>query len=266
MYRVLAMVRQDLLTRGSYRFGLMSSFVSLLGLLVTVYFITGALHPVIADKIEAQGGHYFTFALVGMVVMRYCYALLNSLPAAFNSAIRFGTLEALFATPTSLPALVAGMAGFTILWTSAEALVLFGVGAALGAEFILGRVLVGVVILALILLTYLAFAITGVALVLAFRTTGPLLAAVLMLTNFLGGAYYPTHIIPSWMQYISAAIPMTYGLRALRQATLEGAPLAVLLPDVSVLCLFLVVLLPASWVALRMSLAYARRTGSLAQY
>ncbi|HEY0972080.1 MAG TPA: ABC transporter permease, partial [Gemmatimonadales bacterium] len=244
MRRVMALVRQDVLTRGSYRVQLLSSFVSLFGLLLPVYFVTEALDPVMEASIASQGGHFFTFTLVGMIVMRYCYSLVNSLPGAFSSAIRTGTLEVMFATPTPLPLLVAGMVGFPLLWTTVEATVLLGAGGVLGVQVIPGRALLGLAILALILLAYLSFAIVGVALVLAFRTTGPLLGAVLMATNLLGGVYYPTEVIPSWIQKVSAVLPMTYGLRALRQAVLEGLPVPELLPDIAILCGFLIVLLP----------------------
>ena len=266
MHKVLEMVRQDVLTRGSYRVQLAISFVSLFGLLVPLYLITDALDPMMRDAIREQGGHFFTFALVGMIAMRYCYAVVNALPGSFAAAIRHGTLEAMFATPTSLAVIVAGMIGFTLLWTTAEAGVLLGAGLLLGARLVPGHVVLGASILALIVLTYLSFGILGVALYLVFRTTGSILGGVLLATNLLGGVYYPTHVIPSWIQGLSAVLPMTYGLRALRQTMLDGAPPAAISTDLAVLCAFLLILLPGSWGALVLAVRHARRSGSLAQY
>lgn len=266
MYRVFEMVRQDVLTRGSYRFQVLVSFVSLFMLLIPLYFITDALDPVMQRSIRGQGSQYFAFALTGMIVMRYCYAVVNAAPGAVTSAIRFGTLEAMFATPTSLSVIMGGMVGFPLLWTTAEASVLLGAGTLLGARLMPSRLLLGLVILALILLTYLSFGILGVALVLVFRTTGSVLGGLLLATNFLGGVYYPTHVIPSWIQGVSAFLPLTYGLRALRRSVLEGATLRTISSDVAMLCLFLVVLLPISWALLRLALGHARRAGTLSQY
>jgi ABC-2 type transport system permease protein len=264
--KVLAIVRNDLLTRGSYRLQILVSFASLFGLLIPIYFVTRALEATMKSSLQGEGGDYFTFVLVGMIVMRYCTAVVNSLPTAFTAALRFGTLEALFATPTPVRVLVAGMSGFPILWATAEASVLAAAGAFLGARIQLAYLLPGVVILALIVLAYLSFSIFGVALLLAFRTTGAIPGAILLATNLVSGVFYPVHVIPTWVQKLSAVLPLTYGLQALRRTILNGASLQVTWVDLATLCLFLIVLLPASWLALTLSLRYARRTGTLAQY
>ena len=65
----------------------------------------------------------------------------------------------------------------------------------------------------------------------AFRTAGPIPRGIVLISTFLGGVYYPTHIVPGWLENISAALPLTYGLRALRRVLLDGAALR-LLPQV----------------------------------
>lgn len=266
VHKVIAMVRQDLLTRVSYRFQIFASLASLFAMLVPLYFVSKALHPMMESSIRGQGNNYFAFVLIGMIVMRFCYAIVNSLPAAFSSAIRSGTLEALFATPTTLGIIFSGMVGFTLLWTAAESLIVLAAGALLGVRVVLSELVPGFAVLVLILLTHLSFGVFAVALVLVFRTTGGLLTGVLVATNLLGGVYYPTHVIPSWIENLSAMLPLTYGLRALRRLLLEGAPVHAVSADIAILVAFLTVLLPCSWALLRVALAHARRTGSLAHY
>jgi ABC-2 type transport system permease protein len=125
-----------------------------------------------------------------------------------------------------------------------------------------GALLIG----GLIVLAYVPFGILGAAAVLAFRTTGPLPAVVLTGSAFLGGVYYPTEVIPSWLEQLSAVIPLTYGLRALRRTFLEGLPLGSVSGDLAILVGFIVVLMGASVLLFGKALKYARRTGSLALY
>jgi ABC-2 type transport system permease protein len=266
MSKVLAMVRHDLLTRASYRFQSLISFISLFSLIIPFYFAADALQPMMERSIAGQADHYFPFLLIGMIAMRLVMSSTNVLPRAFGSAIRSGTLEAIFSTPTSLLVPVLGMAGFPLLWTVAESCILLAVGVVLGVQLVLPNLLLGLVILSMIVLTYLSFGIFGIALVLVFRTTGPLLSGVIAATTLLGGIYYPTHVIPSWIQHLSALLPMTYGLRALRQTVLEGASLESISTDLAILCAFLVVLLSTSWGLLHLALQHARRAGTLAQY
>src|SRR5690606_27451772 len=121
-------------------------------------------------------------------------------------------------------------------------------------------------ILALIVLAYVPFGLLAAAMIIAFRTAGPLPQAVTGVSALLGGVYYPTHVIPSWIESLSAFVPLTYGLRALRQTLLEGQPLYSVLPDLGALVLFVPVLMCAGVVAMRAALAYARRAGTLSQY
>ena len=81
-----------------------------------------------------------------------------------------------------------------------------------------------------------------------------------------GGVYYPTSAIPSWLAHASQAIPLTYGLRALRRAFLDGAPLSAYAGDLAALCGFAIVLFAVALLAFSMAWNYARRAGTLAQY
>src|SRR5947208_2272850 len=118
MHKVMAVIRQDALTRASYRFQLLASVASLFAMFIPIYFVSTALNPVMEKAIRGQGTNYFAFVLIGIIVMRFCYATVQALPSAFSSALKNGTLEAMFATPTSLVTIVAGMAGFLLIWTT----------------------------------------------------------------------------------------------------------------------------------------------------
>jgi ABC-type multidrug transport system permease subunit len=82
----------------------------------------------------------------------------------------------------------------------------------------------------------------------------------------LGGVYYPTHVIPVWLQRASLLLPLTYGLRALRQTALLGASWSSVATDMIVLAAYSAVLLTIGGLTLALALRSARRTGSLGQY
>ncbi|HUE77277.1 MAG TPA: hypothetical protein VMM83_04990, partial [Longimicrobiales bacterium] len=65
---------------------------------------------------------------------------------------------------------------------------------------------------------------------------------------------------------ISNALPLTYGLRAIRGTLLEGMPLHQVLGDVVILAAFAVGLALLSAWLFALALRYARRAGTLAQY
>lgn len=266
MHKVLALIRADGLTLASYRVQAILSVGGLLISIVPLYFIAGALQPVMSRAIATEGQQYFGFLIVGTATFLLVGSAVGALPEALRAGIGRGTLEAMLATPTSIPTLLTGLVGFPLLWTAARAAILVAAAWLLGANVAWDRGLPALGILALIVLAHVPFALVGASLILAFRTAGPFTRGVLTVSTLLGGVYYPTHVIPSWLHDISAVLPLTYGLRALRRALLDGAPLTTLAPDVAILAAFAVVLLGASAGLLAWALRYARRAGTLAQY
>lgn len=243
----------------------MSVGALLLGV-VPVYFVAHALQPVMAGKIEGQGDQYFGFVVVGMAAITLVGAMLFTLPNALTSGVSTGTLEALLATPTPLPTLLAGITGYQVIWQTVRALMLILFAWVLGANVAWDRTPAALFIILLLLMAHLPVGIVASAMVLTFRTMGPLPQGVMILATFLGGVYYPTQVIPSWIQTVSAFLPLTYGLRALRGVLLEGSSIVAVGRDVAILMAFVVVLLSSSVLAFALALRHARRSGTLAQY
>jgi ABC-2 type transport system permease protein len=261
-----AFVRQDFLAAMSYRARMLLSLAGLVIMTIPVYFVAQALQPTMAETIESQGGQYFAFVVVGMAVYRLLQVVVDSLSRSFTVGIRTGTLEALFATPTGLSPMVAGMMGYPILWAAFEVLVLLGFASFLGADFVLGHSIAVFSLIVLLLLAYLPFGLLAAAAYLVFRTNGSIPIVVGVGSIFLGGVYYPTEAIPSWIEHVSKLIPLTYGLRAIRKVFLDGASLTDVQGDVFVLLAFVAVMLSLASLLFMRALRYARHTGSLAQY
>lgn len=266
MRAAAALVRAQWLTHTSYRVGVILSFVALAATIAPVYFIADALQPVVGNSIQAEGEQYFGFLVIGLASLYLVGAALTALPDAVGGGIHSGTLEALFCTPASVPSILCGLVGFPLLWAGIRAAVLVVMLALLGG----GVVWTGVpVALAATLLTVLAYGGVGLmaaALVLAFRTAGPLVQGVLAGSSLLGGVYYSTTVIPAPFDVVALFVPLTYGLRLVRRGLLEGAPLATLGGDALALGLLTAGLLALGALAFWTALNHSRRSGSLGQY
>ncbi len=266
MNGTIALVRSKWLAARSYRLRLLISLASLLVSVVPLYFVAHALQPLMGEKIAAEGGQYFGFLVIGMVTFLLLPTAVNTPANEIGGGISTGVLEALLGTRTRLPAILAGLVGFDLLWTALRAAIMLIGASILGAAILWSQLGAALLILALIVLAYLPIGLIGAAMVIAFRTTGPLPQAVLGLSALLGGVYYPTHVIPSWIESVSAFVPLTYGLRALRRTVLDGQPLQAVATDLGILVAFIVVLMALGALSLRLALRYARRAGTLAQY
>lgn len=266
LLEVAALVRANWLSRTSYRLRTAMSLVGVVLSVVPLFFIAGALQPVMAGPIRGQGDQYFGFVVVGTAAVYFVRAGAGLLPGAVQGGIQLGTLEALLSTPASLPGLLVGMVGAGVVWMIPRALVLLLVGWALGAGVHPGGLLPVMLVFLLTFVAYLPFGLFAAALVLAFRTSGPVPALVVSVSLLLGGVYYPTDVIPSWIARVADVVPLTYATRAARRVLLEGAPLPSIAGDVAILATLATLLLTLAGVTFAIAFRYAKRAGTLAQY
>jgi ABC-2 type transport system permease protein len=267
MRSILALIRAGWLEALSYRVQTVFTFVGLLVGIVPLYLVAQALQPVMKTSLTQEGDQYFAFLVTGLVVFAFVRTAVNALPGEVGTSISTGTLEALLGTPTPLPTLLAGLVGYQFVFTMLRNLFVLVIASVLGARMFWDRAPAVAAIMVLLVSAYLAVGIFCAALVVAFRSAGPIGSGVLVASSMLGGVYYPTNVIPPWVQGISALLPMTYGLRALRRTMLEPATVyADVVRDVGVLAVMAAVSLAASVYVFGWALRHARRAGSLSQY
>lgn len=262
---ILTMLRASWLSATSYRVQYVYSTLGSVASVVPLFFIAQALQRTMQGAIQHQGGQYFAFVLVGLIAQYYLVQAVNAVPGALGSTIGAGTLDSLMATPTPLPVIITGMSAYSLTLLTVRSLLMLAFGYLLGANVEWRLLPIGIGVLLLVVLAYLPIGLLSAALVIAFRTDGPLRSIVLLTSSLLGGVLYPTHVIPAWLQQISAYIPLTYGLRALRRVILEGESLLQVADDLGMLLLFCAAI-PLGVLVLWTAFQYARREGTLTQY
>ena len=266
---IRAMLRASWLVAASYRLNTVISLVGLLFTVVPIYYIAQGLQPVMAGSIGDQGGQFFAFVLLGGVALNFVGTAMNALPNAVSGSIGGGTLEVLLGAPASLTAIFVGLTSYDLMMTCIRSLLMLIAGAAFGAPILWTRVPVAILVLALIMLAYVPFALLATSLRIAFRTSGPLLAGVTLVSTILGGVYYPPKVIPKsipfWVRGLAEYVPLTSGLRAFRRVLLEGAGIGETLRDLAPLLIFAPIAIALGALCVRWSLAYARRAGTLSQ-
>ncbi|MCA2991425.1 ABC transporter permease [Gemmatimonas sp.] len=266
MSAIAALFRASWILATSYRLQFLLSLGALLATVVPLYFVANALQPTMAGAIAGEGGSFFAFTLLGVLSTTLIIAAMRAPSTAISGGIGTGTLELMLSLPTPSWVVFTGLMSFDAAQAALRALLLVGSGLLLGVSVVWSHVVPGLVVLGLTVLAYFGIGLLAAAMVVAFRTSGPLLGGIMSVSSLLGGVYFPTHVIPSWVARVSEVIPLTYGLRATRRLWLGGAPLATVAADVAVLSGMAVVLCAAGTWALRSTLRDARRRGSLGQY
>src|SRR5215471_6402349 len=173
MRKAGALVRAAWLEAASYRMRMVWSAVGMIAALVPMYFVAHAVQPVVATSIAQEGADYFAFLVVGLMVAPFIRTSISALPGELGGAIASGTLEALLGTPTRIATLLLGMVGYPFVWAVIRCAVVVAFGWGMGAHLSWTGLPVAVAALALIVLAYFSIGVFAAALVLAFRTSGP---------------------------------------------------------------------------------------------
>lgn len=263
---VFALIRASWRSALSYRLRFAVSMLSLLVMVIPLYFVSQAVQPLMAPVIANEGAQYFAFLTVGLFATSVVASCVQALPDAITSDLNSGFFEALVSTPAGIGSVAVGLSGYAILRSAMRGGTLVLAGAALGMHLVWTRLPEALLVILLIALAHFGIGLVAGALVVAFRTHAAIPQAVLLVSGLLGGVYYPTTVIPTWIRNISDAVPLAYGLRALRHTLLDGHGLQMVLSDLLVLATFAVVLLAAGAMAYRAAMHYARQAGSLSQY
>jgi ABC-2 type transport system permease protein len=262
----LALTQASWRTARSYRFSFVLSFVSLAVTIVPVYFVANALQQFMAPVIATEGRDYFGFVLIGTAMLALVSAALASFASAVSGGLSSGFFEALMVTPTSLGSLLAGQTGYAFAWALARTILLVLAGALLGVDVHWLRVPEAFVLTTIIVGAYAGIGLIAAALVVSFRTNAAIPQGVLVLSTLLGGVYFPSSVLPPLVAPVAEWLPLTPGLRALRQTLLLGYPLSTITGDLLQLVGLALGCAVVGIVSLHFAFRYAKKAGSLGQY
>lgn len=262
-----AFIKRDWYVETSYRLAFLMDLVSIFFSVAVFYFVGELIGTQALPFLEEFGGDYFAFVLVGIAFSRYFGVGISSFANNLRQAQTTGTLEAMLVTPTSLSTIILSSSLWNFGFATVQVLAYLLLGwLFLGVQIGHANLLAAGLILGLSIVVFCSLGILAASFVMVLKRGDPITWFFNASFTLLGGVYYPITILPEWMQTLSNLLPVTYGLRAMRHALLQGAGLVALLPDLIPLTLFGIFLLPVSLLVFRKAVLRARQDGSLTHF
>jgi ABC-2 type transport system permease protein len=231
------------------------------------YFLASFLGEAAAPYLEPYGGDYFAFVLIGIAFAGYFGVGLSSFADSLREAQTTGTLEAMLTTPTGLSAIIISSSLWSYLMTTIRVALYLFIGAVfLDVDLGNGNYLLAAFVLVLTILSFSSLGIIAASFIMVLKRGNPITWLFSSISNLLGGIYYPVTVLPNWLLVISFFLPITYALRAMRLALLQGETITMLWQDILVLVIFCLILLPSSLFAFAYAVRRSKIDGSLAHY
>ncbi len=265
--KVATLFLRDLAIARSYRAAFIFDFVDILLGVAAFYYLSRFIQsPELAHALP-QGGSYFSFALVGVAFFDYLGLALNAFDQSLSDARQNGTLEHLLATQTSLPVILAGSVLYPFAMLSLRTVVYLGWGVALfGFPIAQANWFGAAVVLVASILAFVGLGILSTSYTLLFKRGNPVKWLLVGVSGVVSGIMYPVSVLPVPLQWVGRLVPVTYSLEGMRAAILGHASLAELWPEIRVLLIFAVVLLPLSFAVFSWALRRTKITGTLMHF
>jgi ABC-2 type transport system permease protein len=259
-----AFVRRDWIIARSYRANFLMTLFSSGFFLVLLYYVGKLIDR--AGRAGSELAHgYFPYVVVGIALLQIVQAALGSSATRIRDAQTTGTLEAVVASPASIPTIALAGSVYDVVQATAMWVLMMGCAVLLGLDLQTGPdVLAGslVALLALIVL-FTSLSVAVGSFIVVFKQGGVLTRLVGNALGLLGGVYFPISLLPGPVQAIARILPFTWGVQVLRTCLLEGevdaARLAALIGSA-------VIALPVALWLFRAAIDRSRLRGSLAQF
>ena len=262
-----AFLKRDLRAEMSYRVSFFLQFFNVFFSVGVFYFVAKMFNGAVTPFLQPYGGDYFSFVLIGIAFAGYFNVGLSGFSNSLRRAQTTGTLEAMLSTPTRLSTIIVSSSQWSYLMTTLRVVVYLLIGTSLlDVDLGHGNFGTALLILALTVISFGSMGIIAAGFIMVLKRGNPVTWVFGTTASLLGGVYYPIDVMPVWMQRLADLLPVTYALRSMRLALLQGASFLTLLPDILALTGFCVFLLPVSLFAFRFAVRRARDDGSLTHY
>jgi ABC-2 type transport system permease protein len=211
--------------------------------------IPGVTHPervVEPFTVKTEGvvpgkPNYFEFMAPGLMAMNIMMAALIGLAGSISRERELGTMEGLLSAPISRLSIVLGKSFAQTVRGLLQAVITLILAVAF-----FGVVIHGSLGLLALLLVLTVFSFVGIGVTISTIASQQETAMTVMMTLtfpmlFLSGALFPIQQMPTVMQWISKAIPLTYAVQALRKCIVLGTGISGMMPEIWVMVGFGVV-------------------------
>jgi len=182
--------------------------------------------------------NYFEFVAPGIMAMIVMTAVLTGLASSIAREKEQGTLDGILISPINRLSIILGKALAQATRGLIQGAIVLFLAFALFGVTIHGSILLVAFLLLLGIFSFVGLGILVSAIATEQETATQLLFMFQFPMLFLSGVFFPILLMPSFMQKISYAIPLTYAITALRKVMVLGAGIGAVKTEMLILTAF----------------------------
>ena len=200
--------------------------------------------PLIQTKTKEISGlklSYLDFLVPGIIAMQIMSNNMNGVAGQIASWRERGVLRRMQGTTLKASTFIASQITARLLLNGLQALLLLFIGYFLFDVNIHGSIASVILFIILGTLTFMSIGFIIASLAKTPESAGPIAGFLSFPLMFLGGVFFPISNMPTYLQPIVNALPISHLSNAFREIMNSGTSLADLLPNIGWLCAWLVI-------------------------
>jgi len=230
------------------------------------FFIAAYLSSEIRPGLSVYGGSYIAFVVIGLAFQGYISSLVASLSQRIRTEEEMGTLEHLMLSPTGPSSILLYSLLWPVLLNSIQALAVLGIGVSLLGVRLIVNAGATLITIMLIIMSNAGIGMMAASYTLFAKRGNPISLFFGTFSTFISGVVFPVTVLPLPLRFVSYALPLTWGLDALRFSMLSGYTVQAILPYLEYLSLACLITVPLGFLLFRKAFNYVRREGTLSGY
>jgi ABC-2 type transport system permease protein len=205
------------------------------------------------------------FLIIGALMWGFLSVVFHEVSEAVSWERWEGTIEYTFMAPILRFTHLAGSCSFAIIYSMLRiAVVLVLMPLFFNIDLSHVNILTAVVTMVVASISFLGLGLMAAVLPLMSTERGSyathIMGSLLMLVS---GVYYEVDVLPGWVRPLSIISPGTYTLRTMRAAMMHNASVVERLPDLIILLIIGIILVPLGLLVFHLGEIYAKKTGKL---
>jgi len=258
---------KDFLMQSSYKFAFVTQIAGIIFSASVWFFLSELFGQAVSPYLEQFGGDYFSFVLIGVAFSSYMSVSLSSFSDNIRSAQTLGTLEAMLVTQTRIPVILISSSIYSFVLTSFRVVIFLLFGALfLNLNIESANYVAALLVLGITIICFGTIGIFSASFIIVLKKGDPFRWIFINLSMLLGGVYYPTSVLPEWLKAISAFLPITYSLKGMRLALIQGLDTISIISHMAPLIIGTIILFPLSIMGFQAAVNWAKMEGSLMKY
>jgi len=209
---------------------------------------------------------YMSFILVGAMISSYISSVFWGMGLSLKNEMDSGVLESNWLAPLPRFIFLIGQTGANLFVTTIVNAGILLLGWLLFGFSITGNLLQALAVVLPLLLALYGFGFGFAAIVFMMRDANTLIDVSDYLVSLFSGSQFPVQVLPRFLLPISLALPLTYGLDAVRGLLINTRTLLPIPVEILILLAFMGVMIPLGYFVFKQVERRSRRLGTIGMH